>query len=174
MLCCSVAIQPLGRRLLTRNDHIDVVAAPEAVIDNGEQGVRVRWQIDADNVCLLVHHMIDEARVLVAEAIVILAPDMGGQEIGERGDRLAPSDLAGNVQPLGVLVEHRVHNVDEGFVAGEEAMAAGEQVALEPALAEVFAENLHHPPVRRDLGIAGNQIAREDPIGDFEHRPEPV
>jgi hypothetical protein len=32
------------------------------------------------------------------------------------------------------LVEHRVDDVDEGLVAVEEAVAAGQQIALEPAL----------------------------------------
>ena len=44
-----------------------------------------------------------------------------------------------DLQPLGVLVEHRVDDVDERLVAVEQAVAAGQQVALEPALAEVLA-----------------------------------
>ena len=40
-----------------------------------------------------------------------------------------------DLEPFGVLVDHRVDDVDEGLVAGEEAVAAGEQVAFEPALA---------------------------------------
>ena len=39
-----------------------------------------------------------------------------------------------DVEPLGVLVEHRVHDVGEGLVGVEEAVAPGEQVALEPAV----------------------------------------
>ena len=31
----------------------------------------------------------------------------------------------------------------EGFIAGEEAVAAGEQIAFEPALAHVLAEHFH-------------------------------
>ena len=37
-----------------------------------------------------------------------------------------------------MLVEHRVHDVDEGFIAREQSMAAGEQVTFQPALAGVF------------------------------------
>jgi hypothetical protein len=58
-----------------------------------------------------------------------------------------------------VLVEHRVDDVDERLVAVEQPVAAGEQVALEPALAQVLAEHLQHAaragPVvvgRPDLG----------------------
>jgi hypothetical protein len=44
-----------------------------------------------------------------------------------------------------VLVEHRVDDVNEGLVAVEDAVAAGEQVALEPALAGVLREDLPNP-----------------------------
>ena len=63
--------------------------------------------------------------------------------IVERGDRPPPGDVPGDLQPLGVLVEHRVDDVDERLVGIEEAVAAGEQVAFEPALALVLAEHLH-------------------------------
>ena len=47
-----------------------------------------------------------------------------------------------DLQPFRVLVEHRVDDVDERFVAGEEAVPAGQQVAFEPALAHVLARGL--------------------------------
>ena len=46
-----------------------------------------------------------------------------------------------------MLVEHGIDDVDEGLVAGEEAVPAGQQIAFEPALALVLAQHLHHPPV---------------------------
>ena len=55
-----------------------------------------------------------------------------------------------HLQPLGVLVEHGIHDVDERLVAVEEAMSSREQVALEPTLALVFAEHFHHPPRGRE------------------------
>ena len=66
---------------------------------------------------------------------------------------------ARDLQPLGVLVEHRVDDVDEGLVAGEEAVPAGEQVAFEPALAQVLAEDLHHPAVGREVVVVGQDLA---------------
>ena len=77
--------------------------------------------------------------VLVREAVVVLAPHVRREQVVERGDRPPPRDVARHLQPLRVLVEHRVDDVDEGLVAVEEAVPAGEQVALEPALAEVLA-----------------------------------
>src|SRR5450756_2493966 len=57
---------------------------------------------------------------------------MRRQQIVERCDRTAPRDVAGDLQPLRVLVEHRVDDVDEGLVAVEEAVPAGQEVALQP------------------------------------------
>ena len=52
------------------------------------------------------------------------------------------------LEPLRVLHRHRGGDHGERLVGGEQAVAPGEQVALEPALAEVLAEHLHHPAVR--------------------------
>ena len=64
----------------------------------------------------------------------------------------------GHLQPLRVLVEHRVDDVDEGLVAVEEAVPAGEQVALEPALAQVLGQHLHHPAVGREVLVVGEDL----------------
>ena len=82
-----VHVEVLEGRLLARHDHVDVVPAPEAVPRDREQRVRVRWQIDADDLGLLVDDVVDESRILVREAVVVLTPDVGGQEVVERGDR---------------------------------------------------------------------------------------
>ena len=73
--------QPLRRRLLARDDDVDPVAAAQAVVGHRQQAVGVGRQIDPDHVALLVHHMIDEPRVLMGEAVMILAPDMGGEQV---------------------------------------------------------------------------------------------
>ena len=88
------------------------------------------------------------------EAVVVLAPDVRGEQVVERRDRPPPRDLARDLQPLRVLVEHRVDDVDERLVAVEQAVAAGEQVALEPALAEVLGQDLHHAAVGREVVVA--------------------
>ena len=54
--------------------------------------VGVRRQVDADGIGLLVGDEIDEAGILMAEAIVILPPDMRGQEVVERSDRASPGE----------------------------------------------------------------------------------
>ncbi len=82
--------------------------------------------------------------------------------------------LARHLQPLRVLVEHRVDDVDERLVAVEQAMAAGEQVALEPALAEVLAEHLHHPPLGREMVVAGQTLGHPGAIGHLEYGAQAV
>ena len=87
-----IHVQPLPLRLLAGDDQIDVVAAAQAMIGDRQQAVRIGRQIDAHDVGLLVGDMIDEAGILVGKAVVILAPDMRGQQIVERRDRLAPAE----------------------------------------------------------------------------------
>jgi hypothetical protein len=130
--------QPVERRLLARHHHVDVVAAAQAVVHDRQERVGVRRQVDADDLGLLVDDVVDEARVLVGEAVVVLAPHVRGQQVVQGRDRPSPRDGARDLQPLRVLVEHRVHDVDEGLVAVEQPVAAGQQVALEPALAQVL------------------------------------
>src|SRR5271166_3350745 len=73
--------QPLRSRLLARDHDVDVVAAAQAMVGNRKQAVSVRRQIDADDLGFLVDDMVDESRVLMTEAVVILAPDMARQEV---------------------------------------------------------------------------------------------
>jgi hypothetical protein len=85
--------QPLQRGLLAGHDHVDVVAAAQAMIGDREQRVGVGRQIDAHDVGLLVDHVIDEAGVLMAEAVVVLPPDVRGEQVIERRDGPAPGNV---------------------------------------------------------------------------------
>jgi hypothetical protein len=119
---------------LVGDDDVDAVAAAQAVIGDDEERVGVGRQVDPHHRRPLVGHEIDEPRVLVREAVVILAPDGRRQQDVFRGDRRAPGDvILADVQPLRVLLEHRIDDVGEGLVGVEQPVAAGEQVALEPA-----------------------------------------
>src|SRR6187402_1627748 len=66
---------------------------------------------------------------------------MRREQIVERCDLAPPRQPGGHLQPLGVLVEHRVDDVDEGFVAVEQAVSSGEQVTFQPALALMLAQH---------------------------------
>jgi len=61
----GVHVQPVRGRLLAGDDHVDVVAAAQAMVGDRQEGVGVRRQVDPDHFRLLVHHVVDEARVLV-------------------------------------------------------------------------------------------------------------
>src|SRR5664280_1096194 len=68
--------QVVERRLLAGDDHVDVVAAAQAVIGDRQQAVGVRREIDANDLRLLVDDVVDEARILMGEAVVVLAPNV--------------------------------------------------------------------------------------------------
>ena len=93
MLDSRLQVQPLRRRVLARDDDVDVVAAAQAVVHHREQAIGVRRQIDAHDLGLFINDMVNEAGVLVGKAVVILPPDMGGEEIIERGDLPPPGQV---------------------------------------------------------------------------------
>ena len=163
--------------LLVADDHVDVVGALQAVIGHAEQRVDVRRQVDAADVRALVQHDVEEAGILVREAVVVLPPDGRGDQQVERRDRRPPGQLATHGQPLGVQVEHRVDDVDEGFVGREEAVAAGEQIAFEPAFQRVLREHLQDAAVGRQLaavGVFGQVVGQPELLARLVDRVEPV
>ena len=141
--------QPQRSRLFAGDDDVDVVAAAQAVVGDREQTVGVGRQVDADDLGLLIDDVVDEAGVLMAETVMVLPPDVARQQVVQRADGPPPRNVIADLQPLGVLVEHGVDDVDERLVAGEEAVSAGQEITLEPTLALVLAEHLHDPPIGR-------------------------
>ena len=166
--------QVVERRLLAGDDHVHVVAAAQAVVGDREQRVRVGRQVDADDLRLLVHDVVDEAGILVREAVVVLPPDVRREQVVERRDRPPPRDVARHLQPLRVLVEHRVDDVDERLVAVEEAVPARQEIALEPALAEMLGQHLHHAPVRGEVLVGRQRLGVPRAVRDLEDVVEPV
>src|SRR5665648_1141471 len=75
------------------------------------------------------------------EAVVILLPDVGGEQIVQRGDLPAPGQFQRYLQPLGVLAEHRVDDANEGLIAVEQPVPPGQQISFQPTLALVLAEH---------------------------------
>ena len=58
--------------MFARDHDVDVMPAAQAVIHHRQQTVRIRRQINAHDFGFFVEDMIDEAGILVREAIVIL------------------------------------------------------------------------------------------------------
>ena len=166
--------QVVERGLLAGDDHVHVVAGAQAVVGHREQAVRVGRQVDADDLRLLVDDVVDESGILVREAVVVLAPDVRAEQVVERRDRPPPGDLARHLQPLRVLVEHRVDDVDERLVTVEQPVPAGQQVALEPALALVLGEHLHHAAAGCEVVVAGEDLGVPRAVRHLEHRAQPV
>ena len=160
--------------MLARHHDVGVVAAAQAVVHDRQQAVGVGREVDAHHRGLLVDHVVDEAWVLVGEAVVVLAPHVAGEQIVERRDRRTPGDVPCHLQPLGVLVEHGVDDVDEGLVAVEQPVAPGEQVALQPALAHVLREHLHDTAGGRQVVVSRLCLCHPGPVGHLEQGSQPV
>ena len=131
---CLVHGEKLEVLLFVGYDDVDVVGAADAVVHCGEQTVGVRWEVDAYNFRALVCDNVQEAGILMCEAVVILSPDCRCEENIERSNLLPPFDFEALLDPLAMLVDHGVDDVDEGLVAVQETMATGKNVALEPSL----------------------------------------
>ena len=167
--------EELRLRLLAGHHEVHVVHRAQAVVHCGEQRVRIRRQVHPDDLRLLVDDVVDEAGVLMAEAVVVLAPDVAREQVVERGHRRAPLDLAGDFEPLRMLVEHRVDDVDERLVRVQQAVPSGEQVPLEPALALVLAQHLHDAASSRQVLIDRPDLGIPLLVGVLVHvRGEPV
>ena len=110
----------------------------------------------------------------MGEAVVILAPHVRAEQVVERGDRAPPGNAPSHLQPLGVLVEHRVDDVDEGLVAIEEPVPAGEEVALEPALALMLREHFDDPALGGEVLVGRHDLRLPDLLRHLEDVVEPV
>src|ERR1700730_4656191 len=80
MLDGGLHVQPLQCRLLSRNDYVDVVSAVQAMIRHRKKSVGIRRKVHADVVRFFVYDVIDEARILVSEAVMVLAPNVRSKE----------------------------------------------------------------------------------------------
>src|SRR5262245_26864263 len=101
----------------------------------------------------------------MGKPVMILPPHVRREQVVEGGNRCAPWNLFRRyLEPLGVLVEHRIHDVDKRFIGGKETVPTGEEISFEPALAGVLAEDFHHPSVWRQVVVLRNRISHPGPI----------
>src|SRR5439155_25741080 len=77
----AVHRQPLRRRMFACDHDVDVMAAAQAMVHHRQQTVCVRRKVNTHDLGLLVHDVVDETGILVREAVVILTPDMRGQQV---------------------------------------------------------------------------------------------
>ena len=76
--------------MLARNNDIDVIPATQAVIKDRQQTVGVGRKVNAHDIGLLIDDVVEKARILMREAIVILLPDVGSKQIVQRRNLPAP------------------------------------------------------------------------------------
>ncbi len=64
------------------------------MVGHAKKSVGIGWQINPDDLCFFVDHMIDEAWVLMAKTVMILPPYMRAKKIVEGCNGHAPWDRA--------------------------------------------------------------------------------
>jgi hypothetical protein len=69
-------------------------------------------------------------------------------DVIERSGVSAPRDLARDLDELGILHHHRMHNPQKRLVAGKHSVSASQCVALHESLTCMFGEDFDHPPAR--------------------------
>jgi hypothetical protein len=99
------------------------------VVHCAEQAVGIRRKVDSNNFGRLIGDDIKETRVLMSESVVILAPDRGCKQDVERSNLLSPGNFCALLEPLCVLVDHRVNNVNKRLVTVEQTCEVGVQLA---------------------------------------------
>ena len=167
--------QPLRQGVFAGHHHVDVMPAAQAVIEDRQQTIGVGRQINAHDIGLLVDHVVEETGILVREAVVILLPDVGGEQIVQRRDLPAPGQFQRYLQPLGVLAEHRVDDANEGLVAVEQPVPPGQQISFQPTLALVLAEHrVQHASGGREEFIILHFPGVPLTVGDFKNRAQEI
>ena len=73
--------QPLREGVFACDHHVDIMPAAQAVIKNREQTIGIRRKVNTHNVRFLVDNVVEKTRVLMRKAVVILLPDMRGEQI---------------------------------------------------------------------------------------------
>jgi hypothetical protein len=122
---CLVHSEPLRQGVLASHDDVHIIAAAQAVIEGRQQVVRIGRQVGPNNFGLLVDHMVEETGILVGEAVVVLLPDVGREHLVQRGDRPTPRQPFGDLEPFGMLTEHRIDDADESLVAVDKPVPTG-------------------------------------------------
>lgn len=67
-------VEKLEMILLIGHNNVDVALTCQAVVHCTEQTVSIWWEVNPDNLGRLVGDNVEETRVLVSEAVVVLTP----------------------------------------------------------------------------------------------------
>ena len=122
---CFFHVEELQVVLLICYNNVDVVYTLEAVVGDRKETISIGWEINADDFWALVCDNVKETRVLMGKSVVVLSPNGGCEEDVERGYLGTPLYFKTFFDPFAMLIYHGVDDVDEGFVAVQEAMTTG-------------------------------------------------
>src|SRR6185437_4337803 len=104
--------------LLIGDNDVHIIAGTQAMVRDAEQAICVGRQVYADYIGALIGDYIQKSRILMGKAVVVLPPDQRSNKNIDGRDRSAPIQfLLRFLQPFGVLVEHRIDNVNEGLIS---------------------------------------------------------
>lgn len=189
----SIHVKVLQVVLLIGNDNVDVILAVETMVHDREKTVTVGREVDTDNLGGLVGDDVEETRVLVSETVVVLTPDGGSKENVKRGDFGTPFDLETLFDPLAVLVNHRVDDMDEGLIRvqleGEishkieksikdrthKTVSTRQDITLKPSFNSVLRQNLHHSTRMNkvtSIGVLGQVVRHPNLLTSLIHSSE--
>lgn len=93
------------------------------------------------------------------EAVVLLPRPGAGLDVIDGRQVAAPLDLPGDLDELGVLHHHGVHDAQERLVAGEDGGTASQCVALHEALAVMLRQHLDHSSAVRPRVLVPLEVA---------------
>ena len=161
--------------MLSCDYHIDVIPAAQAVIEDRQQTIGIGRKINANDIGLLIDDVVEEAGILVCESVVILLPDVRGEQIVQRRNLPAPGKFQADFQPLGVLAEHRIDDTDERLVAVEQSVPPGQKVPFQPTLALILAEHrVQHATGGREELVIFYFTGVPLTVGEFKNRAEKI
>jgi hypothetical protein len=98
-----VHVQPLKLRLLTARDNVDVVTAPQAVVEDTQKAIAVRGVIHANSFTPAGQCIVHKSGCLMTETVVIVSPCMACQQNAQGCEWFAPREIAALLQPFGML-----------------------------------------------------------------------
>ena len=168
MLQSLIHVQPLKLRLFTASDNIHVVAAAQAMVEDAEEAVGIRWIVHANHFTSPSQRIVDISGGLMTETIVVIAPCMTCEQNIERRERPPPRESFALFQPFGMLGGHRIDHLGERLVRGPHSMTARKQVAFKPSLTEMLAQHFHHATIRTQFVIDRDNLRHRTAFGGFE------
>ena len=124
--------------MLSTHNNIDFVFGLETVMEYGQKTIRIRRQVHTDDSWFFGNNVAEKSGVLMGETIVILSPDMTGEQNVKTWKIVSPADITACLHPLDMLIEHTGDDVNKSFIRVYQSMATSQEVTFEPPLALVL------------------------------------